>query len=304
MAGSLARRYTPWILLFFELPLALAAGQTQSTQCYWPNGNEAGGWIPCSDGPASNCCHHTAICMSNGLCLGTIPSVLSRGACTDQSWNSTNCTQYCQTINPEAGCSIVLYEITNTLPSYCCNSIISSSDKAVCGAGTPFSVPDGVPIAGVGALAAMVLNTTTEGSSDTTSAAPPSSSTTSSSTSSSSTSAPSATELGGAAAPNCNASAAPGQQQPSRETAVGVGVGVPLGAIAMGLLVWAMREQRKRRRAEQGLAVAQGLDAAAMKDFAASNAQWQQGPPPSFSQSQRQSRIRELYGHREPAELI
>lgn len=72
----------------------------------------------------------------------------------------------------------------------------------------------------------------------------------------------------------------------------------------MGLLVWAMREQRKRRRAEQGLTVAQGLDAAAMKDFAASNAQWQRDPPPSFSQSRRQSRIRELYGHREPAELI
>lgn len=92
------------------------------------------------------------------------------------------------------------------------------------------------------------------------------------------------------------------QSQPYRDAAIGVGVGVPLGVIAIGFLVWAMWERRKRRRTEMDLVVAKGLDAAISKHSATDGASWQ-SPPPNFYQSQRQSRIREMYHSREPAEL-
>jgi hypothetical protein len=91
----------------------------------------------------------------------------------------------------------------------------------------------------------------------------------------------------------CNSSAAQVQQQPSRETAVGVGVGIPLGLIAAGLLTWALWERRGRMRAEPGGGDPQGI----MDSHSVMKAsEWETRP-------WRQSRPAELYQAREPVEL-
>ena len=64
--------------------------------CYYPNSTSSVD-TPChSDAAASACCNAKDICLSNGLCLSQRDAeVISRGSCTDQSWESPNCPQHC-----------------------------------------------------------------------------------------------------------------------------------------------------------------------------------------------------------------
>lgn len=66
-----------------------------ASQCWYPDGETlAISDIPCNtESSDSACCGPNSFCMSNGLCFGN--GVLSRGSCTDKSWNSTECAQFC-----------------------------------------------------------------------------------------------------------------------------------------------------------------------------------------------------------------
>lgn len=74
------------------LLLSVAAAQT----CYYPDGLTVSQDIPCNtDASASSCCPSDSFCMDNGLCFGG--GVVSRASCTDQSWESEQCADYCKT---------------------------------------------------------------------------------------------------------------------------------------------------------------------------------------------------------------
>ena len=68
--------------------------------CYWPDRSIETSHIPCqaaASGKASACCPYWDICLDNGLCLPQVGNeVIWRGTCTDQSWQSGDCPQYCQ----------------------------------------------------------------------------------------------------------------------------------------------------------------------------------------------------------------
>ena len=66
-------------------------------QCFWPDGTVSVDQVPCSDGDFSSCCNKGDLCLDNGLCSNIVsePITLSRGACTDPTWQSPNCPQYC-----------------------------------------------------------------------------------------------------------------------------------------------------------------------------------------------------------------
>ena len=76
--------------------VTLAAAQT----CYFPDGSLSGRDTPCratSDGEASACCAWFDICLDNNLCLSQVVNeIVSRGSCTDKSWQSDQCPQHCQ----------------------------------------------------------------------------------------------------------------------------------------------------------------------------------------------------------------
>ena len=65
--------------------------------CYYPSGTSSSPDTPChSDDRASACCAQTDTCLSNGLCLAQGgPELITRGSCTDESWQSPECPQYC-----------------------------------------------------------------------------------------------------------------------------------------------------------------------------------------------------------------
>lgn len=84
-------------LLTFLFWQGFRASTALAQKCYVPNGDEIPD-TPCSptsSNQASACCspHHT--CLSNGLCLQADMTV-NRGSCTDQTWKSSRCAQWCQ----------------------------------------------------------------------------------------------------------------------------------------------------------------------------------------------------------------
>lgn len=75
--------------------------------CYIPDGSVAPQDTACrNDNDAAACCGQGYACLSNGICMSTGDeiqkdgaSTFVRGSCTDQSWRSNSCPQFC--INPE-----------------------------------------------------------------------------------------------------------------------------------------------------------------------------------------------------------
>lgn len=63
--------------------------------CYYPDESVAGGNYACNlAANVSACCGVGSTCLDNGLC-GSGSQGIIRGACTDRSWGSPDCPQYC-----------------------------------------------------------------------------------------------------------------------------------------------------------------------------------------------------------------
>ncbi|KAB8264306.1 hypothetical protein BDV32DRAFT_145554 [Aspergillus pseudonomiae] len=202
---------------------------SNTRQCYFPNGNKAPGNVPCKSDTNTHCCGQSDICLDNGLCLnvGHQPYVLSRGACTNDKWNG--CSPICTKATPSMGASITNVGFSSGKATYCCGSPRTNGSTVICLASesdnnsdVPFSIQDGNPILSAG----MLQNITTLDATNS------SSSSDSNSNSNSSTATP-------ATCPS------------SHDTAIGAGVGVPLGVIAILLLIWALFERRRAGRALQ-----------------------------------------------------
>ncbi|PYH47028.1 uncharacterized protein BP01DRAFT_390173 [Aspergillus saccharolyticus JOP 1030-1] len=191
--------------------------------CYYPSGEDAGSSnVPCSSDEYTSCCGQNDLCLSNGLCLSVShqPYVLSRGACTDPQWGS-NCSQYCQDNNPTGGCSIINLEYTDGVSTYCCGTpVANSDDEVVCpNNASSFEVPTGHAVVGY----AMLANVS---SLDATAKTTCSSSNTTTTVLATSTA-------------SCPSGAS------GHDTAIGAGVGVSLGVVALASIAWALFERRR-----------------------------------------------------------
>lgn len=88
------------LILTFISACFLGQAATRAQTCYFPDGSESPRDTPCraaSSGQASACCAYFDICLDNSLCLAqTGNEVITRGTCTDRSWQSGECPRYCQ----------------------------------------------------------------------------------------------------------------------------------------------------------------------------------------------------------------
>ena len=88
------------VLIAVSVCLLEKAVTVGAQTCYFPDGSVAGRDTPCrapTSDQASACCAYSDICLDNNLCLGQNGSQsISRGSCTDQTWHSSECPQYCQ----------------------------------------------------------------------------------------------------------------------------------------------------------------------------------------------------------------
>ncbi|KAL4945299.1 hypothetical protein BDV06DRAFT_219412 [Aspergillus oleicola] len=194
------------------------ADYVSTRKCYFPSGIEAPTNVPCSGDEHTSCCDYRDICLSNGLCVATRiqPYTISRGSCTNQNWDS-GCPEYCRDDNRDGGSSIVNYSYRDKVSTYCCGTVVDGDNTTACYNGdAPFTIPSGEALPGYALLGNVTsLNTTDSSDNNTCSTLPV---TTDSSS-------------------ECH------------ETAVGVGVGVPLGCIALASIAWALWERRKSKKA-------------------------------------------------------
>ncbi|KAI9869303.1 MAG: hypothetical protein M1813_000092 [Trichoglossum hirsutum] len=126
--------------LLLSLHLPSASAQT----CYGVGGSIALGATPCnpSSSTHSACCHNVDYCLTNGLCFDSGgDNLLSRQSCTDQSWNSQACPQYCMGDLGDYAALLPCYNTWGDTPHpwYCCG--ISSDALACCNNGSSFPVP-------------------------------------------------------------------------------------------------------------------------------------------------------------------
>ena len=85
------------------LPNAFQSSNKQNmanAKCYFPDGSIATNDTPCNSAATSNsvsaCCGHSDICLDNALCLMQHDDLgIVRGSCTDETWQSPECAQYC-----------------------------------------------------------------------------------------------------------------------------------------------------------------------------------------------------------------
>ena len=212
--------------------------------CFWPAGNPAPIDIPCnSTSSASHCCKKDSVCLSNGYCLNAgdvTPYLLSRGACTDGTWQSDSCPQKCADAVP--GDAVSLFAVPNLSdPEYCCDGFSSSNGTTVCALSTsgqnwPFQVPEG-----------QIIWNRTDGS----------------------TSPPAAAVLPSntyCPQPPAASTVIVYRANPSREIAVGAGIGVPIGVLAIALLGALLFQTLQRRRLESALANHQNLSNSAFSN--------------------------------------
>lgn len=205
-------RTRPWFLIF-SLLLLTVSSLADDRKCYNPDSSQATADVPCTDEDNTFCCNKGDICMSNGLCYlqQTSGFALSRPSCTDLSWSACGSYKYCFEYNQKSGFPIVAANYAGNKTTHCCGTASYDNGTVSCPMRS-VSVPYGTAIPGVAALAVSSTN-----SSNSSTSSCPSSSTSSGNKSSS-----------------------------SRETAIGAGVGVPLGVIAIASLIWAFWERRGR----------------------------------------------------------
>lgn len=84
------------------ISLSLFLWQAQAI-CYFPNGKTASQDGPCRDDTEhSACCGQGFACLSNGMCVAVVDLVrppelipYHRASCTDKSWRSGDCPNFC-----------------------------------------------------------------------------------------------------------------------------------------------------------------------------------------------------------------
>ncbi|KAF6230559.1 hypothetical protein HO173_011096 [Letharia columbiana] len=221
---------------------AMADAQT----CFYPDGSVSTHDTPChspsiGDG-ASACCGSTDICLNNSLCLAQSGAELvTRGSCTDQTWQSPECPQYCSDENPSGGALIFLAGYLQDKFKFCCSQVILSNNTCnttTKGSTAPFEIEAGL----------VILNRTSGSTSlNTTDAA-----TVTVTATATATATPMATVTALTLPPNSSSfhntsSTSPSSSSSSREAAIGAGMGVTLGLgllVTLGLL-WRLRKHKQ-----------------------------------------------------------
>ncbi|KAL8794381.1 MAG: hypothetical protein Q9195_003079 [Heterodermia aff. obscurata] len=301
-----------------------------SSLCYYPDGTDSDD-IPCHPtADVSFCCARASACLSNLVCenppnrASGFTGDYARGSCTDKSWNSTACPQFCQTEVPNEGCPM-----TSCMPDgdWCC----TVTGANCCGdTGNLLKLGNAMPVT---ILAVATTSRTASGQSGASSsdlhetatsiektqlsispsstiatvsspaAAAPSSDLHETATSIEKTQ-PSISPSSIIATASSSAATAPTSTHSANDTAikVGTGVGIPLGLLLVGTLAYIAFLQRKRTRDKSDDIQRQGVD-----EDSKGSSEPPEPPTRAVSGHEVHGPIRyersELPGEREPAEL-
>ncbi|KAA8651628.1 hypothetical protein EYZ11_004901 [Aspergillus tanneri] len=247
-----------------SLPLLLLAlqGLFQSANadtriCRFPGGKVTDD-VPCTSNQNTHCCSPSSICLDNGYCynIARQPFGISRGTCTDESWGK-NCPQECIDADKKTnkGSPIVAFTTQGDDQLYCCGGLSWDANKKAmdcAGGADPFTLDSARAILGVAALTNTTLDTenyyTAGVNASQVSVAKHCDNSGNDGKNGTDGSNGDSDSKGGNNG-TCSTDGSNGNKDDSKEkTAIGAGVGVPLGIIALGSLAFAFLQNRQFRR--------------------------------------------------------
>ncbi|TVY48411.1 hypothetical protein LOCC1_G001546 [Lachnellula occidentalis] len=230
--------------LLLLAPLLFIACVNAAATCWYPdNKTSEPKHVPCNQtiSTASACCDPNDSCSVSGFCLGQ-SGWTYRGSCTDQSWDSTNCpNKFEQCLkNPD----------TQALESYwaaiwSCADPGSAPDKFCCGFGTASCCNSSFTLGTTGVAFKPGLDAYVQSIS-------------AAAVSSAMATAMASTSIGTTASPAAQATASQSVEANCTGTSgdlgtkIGVGVGVPLGVLAVGVLSFLFWRESRRRNTGAG----------------------------------------------------
>lgn len=131
--------------------VAFAVLHVNAQSCYYPNGDLSTVDAPCSSSGGAPCCPLNWECLSNGLCYNPAPGVniYGRYTCTDQTWQSSSCPQFCTDGNTDPGDQAVLQCADG---SWCCDGDRTSFNCCTKAGTSFFSLPQGNTVTSISSL--------------------------------------------------------------------------------------------------------------------------------------------------------
>ncbi|OCK84607.1 hypothetical protein K432DRAFT_378443 [Lepidopterella palustris CBS 459.81] len=146
--------------LFYQIPVVLLSITflpKARASCYYPDGSFPTDYAfsPCTGDQYTTCCIPSEgdKCLSNGLCSWTAGGEIFRGACTDKTWNSTNCLNHC-TQGTDAAKWVRIISCGSN--QYCCQS---TTDICCNDSSQVFELPVGQVVKDFGATTLLPENT-------------------------------------------------------------------------------------------------------------------------------------------------
>ncbi|KAF7911362.1 uncharacterized protein EAF01_002869 [Botrytis porri] len=246
----------------FSLPLLVSAATTDTpTTCYVINGqHNANAGYRCDNSTTghSSCCAAGAICFSNGVCQqanGDVQDYLRVG-CTDPTWQDPACLNQCNSYarSSTAGIRFCNGAITSTT-EYCCDTGANGVGSFAC-CDNDSDIFNISPVAKLLAQVPLDYTFSSSSSSPSTSSASSTSATSSATTSSISTTTTSSSSTvatsESAASQTSTAplpSATSSSSSSNHAVAIGAGIAIPCGILAIAALGWFL--WRKRRASKQ-----------------------------------------------------
>jgi len=228
---------------------------TATSRCYNPDGSlAASGNYPCFLGQENSpCCGGGQVCEASGLCK--VPdsvgvSDLIRGTCTDSSWQSNECPQYCLQATTGGTNLISCQNVTSSDLDFCCDHTNGCCDSGI----ARFQVADNVDVITLGAsgaLSSVVDPTSSSASSQTTPAAASTTSTKESSTiTSSTTTAPIAATSSSSSLPTISSGFVASGLSGGAKAGIGIGCGIAGLGLIIGVVYFLLMRRKKSRAAE------------------------------------------------------
>ncbi|KAE9363765.1 hypothetical protein N431DRAFT_389917 [Stipitochalara longipes BDJ] len=177
------------ILLAFHL-VWISGTFAATNACYFPDGNIAPEFVPCSPNGDGGCCVDGDFCTQWGYCISDSKGYHYRGACTDTAWINPSCPKYCLADTNSGNSTfvnVIACNAASTSGSWCCayNGNCCSASTFVPSFGTIFAEPGAsstitaVTPSGTASTPTLELSTTTTSPSSTATGAAASSSQTS-----------------------------------------------------------------------------------------------------------------------------
>jgi hypothetical protein len=123
---------TPFTLLIVILTSYILSAKAEVPLCYYPDRTLATYDYACNlTAEVSFCCAAGFNCLNNKICVaaeGEGQQRYNRGSCTDKTWDSLECPQFCQDFSPDGGSFLVNCERWDGDPGVCCRDTLAGNE--------------------------------------------------------------------------------------------------------------------------------------------------------------------------------